>query len=63
MIKLLHKLHPGLNYLIINAKAVGELIHHMHADYKYVLFEQSYEPVWKKLFLDIDRLEDIQDNK
>ena len=43
----------------MDAPIAGELIHHVHADHKYVLFEQSSRTVWKKIFLDLDRLEEI----
>jgi hypothetical protein len=38
LLKLLHRNHPNLNLLILNSKTSGELLHHLHADHKYVLF-------------------------
>lgn len=32
---------------------------HMFADYKYVIFKQDNSLIWKKQFLDLDKLEKI----
>lgn len=47
---------PSLNYLIINTETVGELIRHANADHKYVIFKQDGTLIWKKQFLDLDKL-------
>lgn len=53
---MLYSYYPNLNYVLVNARSVGEIFHHIYSDHKYVLFEQSPESVWKKMFLDLDKL-------
>jgi hypothetical protein len=53
---MLHSSYPALNYLIVNTEKVRELIRHLNADHKYVLFKQDSSVIWKKQFLDLDEL-------
>lgn len=35
---MLHNYYPQLNLLIVNSTAVGDIIKHVHANNKYVVF-------------------------
>ena len=56
-LQILHSAFPKLNYLIINTDKVSELFRHLYGDEKYALFQQSSSPIWKKIFLNLDKLQ------
>jgi hypothetical protein len=60
ILKTLHSYHPRLNYLVVNSEKTNELIKHMNADSKYVIFKQDSNKIWKKEFLDLDGLENVK---
>jgi hypothetical protein len=51
---MLQNYYPQLNLLIINSTAAGDIINHVHADHKYVIFSESSDPIWNKKFMDLD---------
>jgi hypothetical protein len=48
VLRMVHSHFPSLNYLIVNNESVRELIRHINADHKYVLFQQDGSVIWKK---------------
>lgn len=63
MLRILHKNHPNLNYLIINTSIVAELIRHLWSENKYVIFNLSSKVPYEKLYLpNIDYKLTIEEN-
>ena len=49
--------------MVIDADKAGDLISHVHADRKWVLFEKSSRTVWRKVFLGLEELEGKEGEK
>ena len=48
VLKIIHENFPNLNYLIVNSEKISELVRHVNADYKYVVFKQESNVIWNK---------------